>query len=599
MATTALLSAFGDNSPRGTDFFDAVGFPHKQSLLHKKLLVDGKCPSGPDLSASFGHPVSNIKPFKNFANDDHIIKDEEAWLVELSSKFQAYNAKTAAMTDRLRTLNEQPVAAALGVYYKKGKDPVIAVVTNPSITAPDLEDAGAFGAQKLGDALKEDAAKEFVDDPSFPAHCVVASLKDCTRTLKMKETRFDMESDLLPVLLMEGDFYARQYNNTGLWTWLMLPEGCSPPVGLLWPTTTTYDDFIASLDHRSSPYKYFVKLLRQEEETVKAWFEAVNSEAAPFQIRIVSALQLWKQFPTDDVPEPDTLEDAEALAEYRVARNRFGDAMIIDWGLYGKSVRGLNRYKARCNLWRWLTRADASYPIELNSLIIKNKKPFIGYLIVPAGGWDFPEIEKLFEWNVEFEVPQRFQRFEPMEIGMHDGAFRAVRLQPTTDLDELEAFQHDVIEMEPEQAPSPTNTAQNPGLLQATPYGHSMGMGQPGGPPMVTPETPAAQTQNLFGATMQHQNGMGAASPMGHPAGQNLFHMFNAQQQGVQAQNGSPFVIPGQTGPTAVTPGVQQFGLPSQGQHQTPPPFTGTPTSMPNMYGMQHPWQPSPMAAMQ
>ena len=586
MATSTLSSAFGDTGPRGKAFFDAAGFPHKNSLLHKKILMDGTCPSGPDLMASFGHPVPNIEPFKRFANDDHIIKNEATWMKELSTKFKAFNNKEAALIDRLKILEEQPVAAALGVYYKKGKNPVIAVITNPIITTPDLADAQAFGAPKLALALKDDPAKEFVDDPTMPTHCVVASLKESTRTLKMKETRFEMESDLLPVMLMEGDFYARQYNNTGLWTWLLLPDGCSPPVGLLWPTNTTYDEFVESIDHRTSPYKNFIQLLKQEQETVKAWFDAVNTDAAPFQIRIVSALQFWKQFPTEDVPEPDTVEDSEALDDYRVARNRFGDAMLIDWGLYGKSVKGANRNKARCRFWRWLTRADASYPIELNSVIDKTKKPFIGYLLTPESGWDFPEVAKLFDWNVEFEVPQKFQIYEPMEIGMHNGVFRAKRLEPTTDLDDLEEFQNDVIELAPPaQAPSPTQAAQNTGgLLQATPNGPTTVAGTSGFPMMVTPTTPVAPGQNLFGTTMQHQNiMMGGSSPMGQQAGQNLF--------------GNQFMA-GQAQAAPVTPGVHPFGFPPHGHHQASAPFAVTPNPLHNMYGIPTQWQQSPMAAM-
>jgi hypothetical protein len=94
-----------------------------------------------------------------------------------------------------------------------------------------------------------------------------------------------------------------------------LPEVCSLPLGLVWPTTTGYEDFLASIQSLKSDYQHFVHVLEALKPQLTKWFAAIATNPIPFVIPCVSFLEVHdKGFPAVETGEfPDLIVDHQAF----------------------------------------------------------------------------------------------------------------------------------------------------------------------------------------------------------------------------------------------------------------------------------------------
>jgi hypothetical protein len=63
-----------------------------------------------------------------------------------------------------------------------------------------------------------------------------------------------------------------------------LPEVCSPPIGLIWPTDIGYDLFIESIQALGRPYKPFLQTIEALEPSLSVWFLEVTIHPAKFSV---------------------------------------------------------------------------------------------------------------------------------------------------------------------------------------------------------------------------------------------------------------------------------------------------------------------------
>jgi hypothetical protein len=51
-----------------------------------------------------------------------------------------------------------------------------------------------------------------------------------------------------------------------------LPEVCGLPLGLVWPTTIGFADYLASIQSLKSDYQHFVQVLEALQPALMSWF---------------------------------------------------------------------------------------------------------------------------------------------------------------------------------------------------------------------------------------------------------------------------------------------------------------------------------------
>jgi hypothetical protein len=97
--------------------------------------------------------------------------------------------------------------------------------------------------------------------------------------------------DAQPWLFPAGEQFCEQVpiaSSDPTYRAFFLPEICSAPLGLRWPTSISFDDFILSITLLGRSYKPFLHTLDSIQPALTAWFEAVNTHPSTFAVHTCS-----------------------------------------------------------------------------------------------------------------------------------------------------------------------------------------------------------------------------------------------------------------------------------------------------------------------
>ncbi|CAJ1959780.1 unnamed protein product [Cylindrotheca closterium] len=296
MSALQLQRAFDTNGPRGAAFFGPMSFPFKDKTLHQQLL-DGTIPSVMDLRSSVGFPVKDAAPFNVFAK--HRIMSDADQAEAMSEKFADWNASTLSEVDKLHLLEKT---------------------------------AATHGAPIWNQVFDEALVRQYLSgDVSSSTHSVVMSMNPMTRAGPVPATCDELAEHLLPVMLIGN-----------LSKLLFLPDGSCPAVGLFWPTTTTLEEFVASLSTGNGMVVHdglLAFIEKQRPHFEEEWFQQVNENAIPLQVMAASALPLWEARPSAAHPDGVGLLDEDAAATFMLQQHTFLSLLLLDTGLFTKCGR--------------------------------------------------------------------------------------------------------------------------------------------------------------------------------------------------------------------------------------------------------------------
>eukprot|EP00980_Cylindrotheca_fusiformis_P019642 scaffold6829_cov49-Cylindrotheca_fusiformis.AAC.1 len=201
---------------------------------------------------------------------------------------------------------DHPVGAALIVSLGSGNTPFITVVANPTITPVDPTDPDDHGAPYWDEAFEPGTFQRVLPPGVTRTHSCLVSMGWQTREggLKPKDELVSVAKpvvltpdtqlgELAPELEASVDDPSR---GSPIFKVLLWPELCSPPVGLLWPTTTTFQEFCESLKGNML-YTAFLNCCGKDSMVAK-WFARVNKDPSIFLVHLSDAEPLWHALPT-------------------------------------------------------------------------------------------------------------------------------------------------------------------------------------------------------------------------------------------------------------------------------------------------------------
>lgn len=91
---------------------------------------------------------------------------------------------------------------------------------------------------------------------------------------------------------------------------------CGLPLGLVWPTTIIYDDFLASVQSLKSDFHHFTLVLQALQSPITSWLQAIALDPTPFIIPSTPFLDVYdKGFPAVNTGNfPDFIVDPQAFS---------------------------------------------------------------------------------------------------------------------------------------------------------------------------------------------------------------------------------------------------------------------------------------------
>ena len=428
--TSNLALAFAVDGPRGTDFFNSIDPPGKMDTLHATLL-DGsiKTPAMGDITQSFGHRVSRSTQQDLKVPDVYLLGQKR---IDYGTKgFDRLNDPQVVGTARLQSLQDNPVGAVLLVSTGGGAVPYITVVANPTITPVDLNSPdGAAGAPLWEEAFESTVMQPYVAAVDTPTHGVLSSGGWKTRA-DPSTTRDGLLQLSHPVMMTPGSHFGTRSPTGDTFLTLLWPELIDPPVGLFWPATTTFDEFVTSID-KAKPYAAFVELCRQRREILQNWFDYVQLDWQAVEIGMLDAFPLLNCLPTPSNPSGTDIASLVALHPFQFQVDRYLWALHCDRIL--RSTH-LGTAMDRQAFQQFLRHGHLCYPAGLcHSKAPPTHQAFFGYLLTPEIAWPANDLTSLFRLlDTDCEVPEDILNFGQMEIViMPNRHFTPVRMKQTT-----------------------------------------------------------------------------------------------------------------------------------------------------------------------
>eukprot|EP00980_Cylindrotheca_fusiformis_P014829 scaffold4032_cov83-Cylindrotheca_fusiformis.AAC.2 len=474
-------------------------------------------------------------------------------------QFGVLNDPTRLGGARLQQFQDHPVGAALIVSLGSGNTPFITVVANPTITPVDPTDPDDHGAPYWDEAFEPGTFQRVLPPGVTRTHSCLVSMGWQTREggLKPKD---ELVSVAKPVILTPdtqlGELapeleasVSDPSRGSPIFKILLWPELCSPPVGLFWPTTTTFQEFCDSLKGNTL-YTAFLDCCGPD-SMVANWFTRVNRDYSSFVVHLADAVPLWHALPAPSHPDGRGVLKSDMVTPFLYQFDRFL------WALHCDRVQrsiGACTNRGEKLVFSWYLHHGAKlYPQELcDSKAKATHQAFFGHLFRPTGsGWPDPARNLLAGFDAldrETQVPSEFHEFHPVRVPItRDDSFQPTRL----------AFAS-VVHAEQNQVPVPVVHTQT---AAPSPAPGPAATAPPNPVPFVTPA--GGGTGGLVGntAVAHHQPGSPA--------------VFSISDTSVQPLPALPPPVMGQHVPPAVGHHQQHPVTPAQPpiRPQNPDPF--------------------------
>eukprot|EP00980_Cylindrotheca_fusiformis_P001560 scaffold356_cov106-Cylindrotheca_fusiformis.AAC.1 len=284
---------------------------------------------------------------------------------------------------------------------------------------------------------------------------------------------------------------------------LLWPELCSPPVGLCWPTTTTFQEFCDSLKG-NTVYTAFLDCCGPE-SMVEKWFTRVNKNPTAFVVHMADATPLWQALPSPHQPRGQAVLNVELITPFQYQFDRFLWALHCD-----RVQRSIGACSTRVEkvAFSWYLHYTAKlYPEDLcDSKAPASHQAFTGYLFRPnQSGWPDSARNLLAGFDSldgVTQVPSELHEFRPTVVPtIKDNSYVPVRLTfaaPTVDLPHdvpVPVVHTQTAAPSPAPGPEPAAAAGPPPLV--TPAGAARGAASiahpPGSPAIFSISTTSVQ----------------------------------------------------------------------------------------------------------
>ena len=308
---------------------------------------------------------------------------------------------------------------------------VLPPLANPSITPVDhTSSENPGGAPLWEDIFEPTIMHQYVTVAKTPTHGVLSSGSWKIRAGKCT-TREELITLCHPVMLTPGSLFGTRSADDTTFKVILWPELIDPPVGLFWPASTTFDEFIDSID-KVRPYTSFVEVGKQRTTILKAWFSQVNQDWKPMAVTMLDASPILNCFPTSADHAGTNLVTLAALQPFQFQLDRFLWAIHCDRILQSPTQGSpIDREALR----QFLTNGGQCYPAGLcHSKASPTRQAFFGYLFKPEVRWPDADLTAHFHrLDPDWEVPTEICKFDPVEIVIMPGRpFTPARMRPTS-----------------------------------------------------------------------------------------------------------------------------------------------------------------------
>ena len=392
MSSSAFLRrTFGEKERHGKPFYEKLSLPteYKDKLLHGQIIATGKVPTQKALNQSYGFRVPDSVASKTdnvfdiTCHEDLRPVDERN--ADLDSQFAALNDPTLSQKQRLDLWDSMEPGFVLALFG--GSDSTAAGIGCFScpVCTQSTSTGDAFGAPDWTDVFVEEVCKAYLGESVDPTHCLVGSLAHNSWEFFMQDSETMIEG-LLPVVMPDGKAIGRRPNNGKIFQMLLFPSQGEAPVGVFMDAATTFDEYKAAFDGKRA-YKNFNRLLTLNPEVFQAWFDAVNAQPAVYKVPLMSALPLWKTFPSAAKKDGEHLVGVDELGPFLEQKSRFLRAMTNDMICRAPMGTTPGEGTARCMYRCWRDRAMECYPTELGIQRPISRQAYLEELLPPDGGW--------------------------------------------------------------------------------------------------------------------------------------------------------------------------------------------------------------------
>eukprot|EP00980_Cylindrotheca_fusiformis_P017107 scaffold5256_cov155-Cylindrotheca_fusiformis.AAC.4 len=534
-----------------------------------------------------GHRISSTAQKNHVVEPDVFLTQQDRQSYG-RNQFGVLNDPTRLGGARLQLFQDHPVGAALIVSRGSGDTPFITVVANPTITPVDPTNQEDFGAPYWDEALEPGLIQSVLTPGVTRTHSCLVSMGWQTREggLKPKEELF---SSAKPVVLSPDTQLCElapeleptvedPTRGSPIFKVLLWPELCSPPVGLCWPTTTTFQEFCDSLKG-NTVYTAFLDCCGPE-SMVEKWFARVNKNPTAFVVHMADATPLWQALPSTHQPRGRAVLNVELITPFQYQFDRFLWALHCD--RVQRSVGACSTRVEKVAFSWYLYYAAKLYPEGLcDSKAPSTHQAFTGYLVRPnQSGWPDSARNLLAGFDSldgVTQIPPELHEFRPTAVPtVQDDSYVPMRLTfAAPSIDEQPQVPVPVVHTQtaapsPAPGPEPAANAATPPFV--TPAGAARGAAslshQPGSPAIFSISTTSVQQPPRMNPLPP--SGMNPTPPQ--PANQPTHHP-------------QPVLL-GQGGTLPPAPAPPQVPAPAV-PYQQQPPSTLPPTT--------HPAQPAPM----
>jgi hypothetical protein len=208
------------------------------------------------------------------------------------------------------------------------------------------------------------------------------------------------------VILLGGSVYRAFF----------LPEVCGLPLGMTWPTPTSFTDLYASIHSLRSAYSHFLQVLTAIQPGLTCWLEAIKLDPARFTTPSISFLEVH------DLGFPDIATGVapKALVDCRAFSPLLEMAHGFLWHLTCNSILATGTSEAQKHLQTFLSQGETAITASsyFRDQIPGRLCPNFAYHFNVVAHWPtrISPLEGLTKLPL---VSARAQEYAPMTIGLH------------------------------------------------------------------------------------------------------------------------------------------------------------------------------------
>jgi hypothetical protein len=255
------------DAPMGQTWLHSTRIQLTDLALHRQALA-GKVPPPAKARNAYGHVRTasqmNKVPGKYWQPEP----DLKASIQE-NSKLLNPQTMPSPMA-RLTSLSSEAVGGILLVTQQFLSDgttttPYITVVAAPSLATLGEVDANHPAGLSSSDYWDDTVLTPFALPADPNLHCpLMAAAEGASRKVKLPGS-VDFMNDSHPLFFPYGELVAAtvQLTTESHYQAFYLPEVCGMPLGLVWPPTIGFEDFLASIQSLQSAYQHLFKCWRR------------------------------------------------------------------------------------------------------------------------------------------------------------------------------------------------------------------------------------------------------------------------------------------------------------------------------------------------